>query len=352
MTQKVPARKTSRKAARSSVKKAPRARKSAAASKRGAKKMASRDRELVLAYDLGGTKVACGAVDRQGSVITEIREPVVLEKGKEAVLEQLARLGKDLMARHPSIRRAGMASAGPLDPMAGVLLDPTNFASSAGTWGRVPIADILTRKLGIPVFLENDAAAAMLAEHWVGAAQPFRNAMILTLGTGLGTGIISNGALVRAGRHLHPEAGHIILNMGDESAPCGCGNLGCAEAYLSGRSFARRARVRFGDASLTGKDITEMARRHDPRALAAFEEYAHHMAVAIHNYVVLYCPEIVVFTGSFAEAANLFMDNTLRHLERLLVRRRVGTDLMPKLAVSSLQNQAGIIGGAYVAFNR
>lgn len=157
---------------------------------------------------------------------------------------------------------------------------------------------------------------------------------------------------MRAGHNFHPEAGHIILNMGDESAPCGCGNLGCAEAYLSGRNFARRVRARMGDASLTGKDITEMARRHDPRALAAFDEYALRMATAIHNYVVLYCPQIVVFTGSFADSAPFFMKHTQDHLERMLERRRVGVDLMPKLAVSSLQNQAGIIGGAYVAFHR
>ena len=105
-----------------------------------------------------------------------------------------------LIARHPNVKRAGIASAGPLDPIGGVLLDPTNFASASGTWGHVPLARILSRKLRIPVLLENDAAAAMLAEHWVGAAKGYENAMILTLGTGLGTGIICNGALVRAGQ--------------------------------------------------------------------------------------------------------------------------------------------------------
>lgn len=337
MAQKVPARKTS--------------------VRKPAKKMAKKQktkakRQLTLAYDLGGTKVAAGVVDAKGKVLVELREPVVLEHGKEAVFEQLARLGKGLLAQYPGIKCAGIASAGPLDPLQGILLDPTNFASAVGTWGNVPLASIMSRKLRIPVALENDAAAAMLAEHWIGAAKGYKNAMILTLGTGLGTGIIANGELVRAGHFFHPEAGHIILKSGDESAPCGCGNLGCAEAYLSGRNFARRARTRFGNPSLTGKDITELAHKRDPRALAAFEEYAHLMAIAIHNFVVLYCPEIVVFTGSFAESASLFMDQTRRHLEHMLARRRVGTDLLPKLAVSSLDNQAGIIGGAYVAFHR
>ncbi len=303
----------------------------------------------VLAYDLGGTKVAVGVVNSKGKVLEEIRVPVVIEQGKAAVLRQLSDLGRDLLSRHRGIRKAGIASAGPLDPVKGALLDPTNFASKEGTWGRVPIAAILSKKLGISVKLENDAAAAILAEHWIGAAKNVENAMILTLGTGLGTGIIVNGKLVRAGQNQHTEAGHLILREGDESAPCGCGNLGCAEAFLSGRSFARRSRLRFGDSNLTAKDIADLARKRDPRAIAAFEEYSRLLATAIHNYAVIYAPEVVIFTGSFAEASDLFLDATKEHLEKLLARRRVGVDLMPKLKISKLNNMAGLIGGAYVA---
>jgi glucokinase len=231
------------------------------------------------------------------------------------------------------------------------LLDPTNFTSSFGSWGKVPITQILKKKLKRNVYLENDAAAAILAEHWIGAAKKSRNAMILTLGTGLGTGIICDGKLVRAGRNLHPEAGHLILSAHDLSAPCGCGNLGCAEAFLSGRNFARRARQRFANSTLTAVDIANLARKRDPRALAAFDEYSNMMAIAIHNFVRIYCPEVVIFAGSFALASDLFLTKTRQHLERLLVRQRTGIDLMPKLVVSALENNSGIIGGAYVAFN-
>ncbi|MGZ3709324.1 MAG: ROK family protein, partial [Bdellovibrionota bacterium] len=188
----------------------------------------------VLAYDLGGTKVAVGVVNRRGKVLDEIRVPVIIEEGKAAVLKQLGDLGLELLKRHREIRRVGVASAGPLDPEKGVLLDPTNFTSSKGSWGKVPLANILSKRLKRPVTMANDAAAAILAEHWIGVAKGYDNAMILTLGTGLGTGMILNGELVRAGRGLHPEAGHLILKDGDETAPCGCGNLGCAEGYLSG----------------------------------------------------------------------------------------------------------------------
>jgi glucokinase len=177
------------------------------------------------------------------------------------------------------------------------------------------------------------------------------NAMILTLGTGLGTGVIANGALVRAGRYQHTEAGHLILREGDMSAPCGCGNLGCAEAFLSGNSFSRRAQTRFANASLSAEEICELARKKDPRALTAFEEYARLMATALNNYVVLYAPEIIIFTGSFAKAADLFLPLTEEHLKKFLLRRRVGIDLMPKLKISKLKNNAGLIGGAYVALS-
>ena len=308
--------------------------------------------KVVLAYDLGGTKVQAGVVTEKGKILAEVRTPVLFEKGKAAVLRQLSDIGEDFLRRYPKIKVVGMASAGPLDPGRGILLDPTNFTSSEGSWGRVPIAAILSKSLKRKVCLENDAAAAVLAEAWIGAGKGYDNVMILTLGTGLGTGIIANGQLVRSGRGMHPEAGHLMLNGRDTTAPCGCGNLGCAEAYLSGRNFTRRTRTRFGNPQLTGEEIANLARKQDPRALAAFEEYAEYMAVAIHNYVVLYAPEIVVFTGSFANTSDLFIDSTRSHLERLLVRRRVGVDFMPKLAVSKLENSAGLIGAAHVAFNR
>ncbi len=310
--------------------------------------MSQKSHKKVLAYDLGGTKVLVGVVTHQGKVLDEIRAPVVSEKGKAAVIQQLADLGNELLKKHPEIRKVGMASAGPLDPKTGTLLDPTNF----GNWGKVPLAKLLSAKLKRPVAMENDAAAAILAETWKGKAKGCKNAMILTLGTGLGTGIIANGELVRAGRLLHTEAGHIIIRHGDDSAPCGCGNLGCSEAFLSGRSFTRRNRLRFARPEMTAQDIAELAHQGDPRALAAFDEYSELMAIAVHNYCVIYCPELIVFTGSFAATADLFLPKVRERLKNLLKRRRKGIDLLPKLVVSSLDNRAGLLGGAYIALTR
>jgi glucokinase len=305
----------------------------------------------VLSYDLGGTKLAAGVVNRHGRILDAIEVPALMEKGKTAVIDQIVTLGRELIAKHPEIKRAGMASAGPLDPIKGVLLDPTNFVGPKGTWGTVPISKVLQKRLKIPVLLENDAAAAILAEHWIGSAKKINNAMILTLGTGLGTGILCNGHLVRAGKYRHTEAGHIIIHINDKSAPCGCGNLGCAEAYLSGRNFGRRAQQRFGRSDLDAKDIANLAKQHDSRAIAAFEEYSEIMAIALYSYMKLYCPDIFIFSGNFANTAPLFLPHTERHLERLL-ERELKTELKPRLAISTLKKYSGLVGAAYVAFNR
>ena len=305
----------------------------------------------VLSYDLGGTKLAAGVLNRRGRILEAMEVPALMERGKEVVIDQIVSLGRELIARHPEVHKIGIASAGPLDPFKGILLDPTNYSGPKGTWGKVPITKILQKRLKMPAVLENDAAAAILAEHWIGSAKNIDNAMILTLGTGLGTGIICNGKLVRAGKGRHTEAGHIIIHINDKSAPCGCGNLGCAEAYLSGRSFGRRAQQRFGRSDLTAKDIANLAKQHDARAIAAFEEYSEILAITLYNYTRLYCPDIFIFAGSFANAAPLFLAHTENHLERLL-EREIKTEGKPKLVVSALQNHSGLIGGAYTAFTR
>jgi glucokinase len=326
--------------------------------------MAQKVPKQVLAYDLGGTKVAVGIVDENGKVVEAKRVPVMLEKGKDAVLQQLIALGRDFLRRYPGVKRVGMASAGPLHPKKGLLLDPTNFASKKGPWGIVPIVSILSKGLERPVYLDNDAAAAILAEKWVGAAKNFESAMILTLGTGLGTGIVIDGKLMRAGQGLHPEAGHIILNYKDETAVCGCGNIGCAEAYLSGNGFARWAnkqlarggaaisgtRSKRGSVALQGPELATLARKGNRRVKALFIEYGRLMAAAIQSYTVIFEPQIIVLTGSFAETRDLFMPTVESELKRMFTRRVQAGNPVPKIAVSKLKNYAGLIGGAYVAF--
>jgi glucokinase len=307
---------------------------------------------LVLAYDIGGTKIAVGVVDRNGKILAAHREPILIRLGKKAVLQQIIRLGSAYIEQYPQIKAVGIASAGPLDPEKGILLDPTNFKGPDGPWGKVPLTKLISKGLGLKVYLENDAAAAMLAEHWVGAARKTQNAMILTLGTGLGTGFITNGQLVRGGRYMHTEAGHILLNPNDKTAPCGCGNYGCSEAYLSGKAFTHRARKILKNGQIDAVQIAARARGGDQKAKKLFDEYAEHLAVTLHNLIVVFYPEQVVLTGSFAATSDLFVTKTLKNLEKLLERRNKLIRLTPQIKVSSLENQAGLLGGAYIALHK
>ncbi|MFN7684996.1 MAG: ROK family protein, partial [Oligoflexia bacterium] len=299
----------------------------------------------VLAYDLGGTKVHAGIVDARGKVVAEKRVLVDFSAGSRAVIKQWIAVGQELLESNPSlakkISRVGVASAGPLDPVRGDLLDPTNF----GGWGKVPLVRLLSRGLDRRAVLENDAAAAILAEHWVGSARKHEDAMIMTLGTGLGTGILVQGRLMRAGQNMHTEGGHVIIRAGDDSARCGCGNLGCAEAYLSGRGFERRAEARLGSSAGSAAEIAEKARAGDSDCRALFAEYSDLLATTIHNFVVLYAPRTVILAGSFAQASDLFLEQAKIRLEQLLMRRRHGVDFLPQLVVSRLKNRSGLLGG-------
>lgn len=311
----------------------------------------SKESQICLAFDIGGTKIAAGVVTSTGRILIDEKVAVNTQAGPAAFLTQLVKIGSKYLRMYPEIKKIGIASAGPLDPDNGILLDPTNFSKGQKSWGKVDITAVLSVKLKRQVILENDAAAALLAESWLGLARKMNNATILTLGTGLGTSFICNGILIRSGRGLHTEGGHMILNPSDKTAVCGCLNIGCAEAYLSGGGFTKRARLFLNNQNISTIEVANQARNGDKKCKLFFDEYARYMATAIHNFSLIFSSEIFILTGSFAATSDLFLPKTKKYLKLLLTRRRKGIDLLPKIAVSRLNNKAGLLGGAYVAFN-
>lgn len=285
------------------------------------------DPKHVLAVDLGGTKVRVARVDRSGKIKAALQEKSDFSKGPKGLVDQIVKLLTEV-AGGESPEAVGIGSAGPLDPARGLLLSPTNFRTRGKTWGVVKLTQALEDRLTVPVVLENDAAAAALGEAWAGASKPYDNSVVLTLGTGLGVGVIANGQLLRAGRGLHPEAGHIFLHEGDKTALCGCGNYGCAEAFLSGAHFEERA----------AKKISQ-------------NDYPRLLALAIHTYVVCFAPEVVVISGGFAKTAAKYFPKVKAELQALLSRRRVGVDMMPKLMLSKLGENGVILGAAGIAWH-
>lgn len=302
-----------------------------------------------LAYDLGGTKLAAAVIDDAGRILESVREKVDVSSGPTSLVNQFYKLGSPLVKKY-ALKHGAIASAGPLDPVAGVLLNPTNLKTKGRRWGDVALTQLVQKKLKINIKLENDAAAAALAEYWVGSGKGFENILIVTLGTGLGVGVIANGQLIRSGRNLHPEAGHITIDYQDQDWLCGCGNYGCAEAFLSGANFTRQMAKRYFDSSLDGHTLVDHARAADRRIVQEFALYGQRLATFLYSQIVLFCPEKIIISGGFSHSADLFLPKTKKHLLKLLRTRRTGVDLLPQISISKFIDDAGLIGAAYTAF--
>ncbi len=302
--------------------------------------------DLYLCFDLGGTKLRAALINSRGQIKAFTTATVNQKAGLPGLLE----LFKELEQQLPKLKykAVAVASAGPLHPEKGLLLDPTNFFTTKKSWGVVPLAAHLKKLFKKPVILENDAAAAVLGEMWKGGHGKKKNIVAMTLGTGVGVGVITNGQLVRAGRGLHPEGGHIPINSEDHDYPCGCGAYGCIEAYLAGTHFAKRMSARVGR-SLTGKEAVALAEEGDLQIQASFKEYGRHLAQAVRSLCVLFAPEVVVLSGGFSHASSLFLPETKKVLPSMLERYREGIDLLPEVKVSKLLNDAGILGVAFIA---
>jgi glucokinase len=302
--------------------------------------------DIYLCFDLGGTKLKGAFISGRGKILAQATKAVRQEEGYKGLVNLFAEVAAGLPKQ--KYKLISVASAGPLHPAKGLLLDPTNFFTGEKSWGVLNLVASLKKKFKKPVRLENDAAAAVLGERWKGGHGKAENIIAITLGTGVGIGILANGVLVRAGKGLHPEASHIPLNLENKDYPCGCGAFGCIEAYLGGNHFAHRL-GRLKKRPLTGQEAVALAEHGDVWVQEAFKEYGRHLAHAIRTLCVLFAPEVVVLSGGFSHASDLFLNETNSYLPGLMERYREGVDLLPKLKVSKLQSDAGIMGAAFIA---
>lgn len=306
-------------------------------------------KDLTLSFDLGGTKLRGALVDPSGRIRAFAVSRLRQDEGYEGILS----LFKETASKLPDLpfKRVAVASAGPLHAGRGVLLDPTNFFTEGQSWGVLPLVKSLKKVFKKPVLLENDAAAAVIGERWKGGhGSKVKNIVAMTLGTGVGVGVLVNGELVRAGRGLHPEAGHIPIDSNAKDYPCGCGAYGCIEAFLAGSHFAKRL-GRLKGRPLSGQEAVALA-KDDVWVQEAFREYGRHLALAVRSLSVLFAPEVVVISGGFSHAASLFMSETQTLLPTLMERYRIGIDLLPEIKVSKLQDDAGVLGAAYLALKK
>jgi glucokinase len=310
---------------------------------------------LTIGIDVGGTKVLGGVVDESGKVLTTARKDTP-RQGGSALTQTIADVAKELLQQH-SVASVGVSAAGFVSSDRKTMLATPNIAD----WNGVDLDHHLTQMIGLPVVIENDANAAAWGEAKFGAGKNQNHMMMLTVGTGIGGGIVVNGALYRGAFGIAAEFGH--MRVVPEGHICGCGARGCFEQYASGNALLRHAREAInaspevarnllsrGDgtvAGLTGQAITEAARDGDPVALAAFNTTGQWLGAGIASLAVLLDPACVVIGGGVIGAGEILLKPTRESLERNMPF--AGKHPYPEIIAAQLGNEAGLVGVADLA---
>lgn len=303
-----------------------------------------------LGLDLGGTKIFAGLIDGAGTIRQQWRISTPTEGGAPAILQALVEAVGTITSNlsHEDLDRlvgVGVSSAGHINRQTGVVEYCTpNLPGWAGT----RITEAINTAHRLAAVADNDGNCAALGEYWVGAGRGIQNLVALTIGTGLGGGIIVDGQLVRGARGGGAEIGHTILQPG--GYPCNCGQQGCLESYVSGTALAKAAeRAGHWSPSPSSHQIFEWARSGDERALGLVRDMARHLAVGIVTIINFVDPERIIVGGGVSGQGDLFMPMVREFVTELYGGR--GWDAQ-NLVLAELGERAGMIGAAGQAFER
>jgi glucokinase len=309
---------------------------------------------LAIGVDIGGTKVAAGVVDQDGRILARLRRDTPAhDPGKTE--DVIADCIRELAAEH-EVDAAGLGAAGFVDAARSTVLFAPNLA-----WRNEPLRAAIEQRTGLPVVVENDANAAAWGETRFGAGhgQPFT--VTLTVGTGLGGGVVLGGELIRGAFGAAAEVGHI--NVVSDGRPCGCGNLGCWEQYASGRALVTEARERAarspGSASLllelangqadaiTGPMVTMGAAAGDPVALQSFRAVGLWLGHGMADLAAILDPRVFIIGGGVSEAGELLVGPAREAFQGRLTAR--GHRPVAAVRMAQLGQDAGLIGAADLA---
>jgi glucokinase len=305
-----------------------------------------------IGIDVGGTKVLGGVVSETGEILTTARRDTPREGGR-ALTQTIADVALELIREYP-VDSIGVSAAGFISSDRQTILATPNIAG----WNGVNLDLELTQIIGKRIVLENDANAAAWGEFKFGAGRGRTDLMLLTLGTGVGGGLILDGKLFRGAFGIGAELGHIRLVP--EGHLCGCGIRGCLEQYASGSALMRHAREAIsaspdlarnllarGDGTLEGlkgHHITSAAREEDPVALAAFNTMANYLGAGIASLCAVIDPSCIVLGGGVIEAGEIFLGPTREAALRLIPF--TGKHPYPDIVPAELGNNAGLVGVA------
>ncbi len=302
-------------------------------------------KNYAIGIDIGGTNIKVALVSKEGEIVRKIKKPSS-ERLFDSVLESIEEI------IHNEIIGIGFGVAGLIDrKIRGVYVSPNQQALEG-----IDIVKEVERKFNVPVIVENDANVAAFGEKISGAGKSFENFVLLTLGTGIGGGIVHNGKLL----NVSSEIGHMSINS--EAEKCPCGNRGCLENYASARAMIAKALAMLEKGSdsllkncckgsfykLTPQDIYNSALDGDTLAREILRDAGRHLGVGLANIINIMSPEAIILSGGLIGAWNIYIQEAIRETSRRTFKNLFDS---VKIIPSSLGDEAGIIGAACLVFN-
>jgi len=314
-------------------------------------------RSAAIGIDLGGTRVKVALVAQAGRIIVSDSFSFNASAAPSGVVGQMAALSATLLQRaslsEGEVIGVGVGAPGPLSVLEGRI----HHCANLPMWINVPLRDLLSAQLNKPVVLENDGNAAAFGEYWAGAGREGGDLVMLTLGTGVGGGVVIGGRLLHGDFENAAELGHMIVVP--DGLPCACGQRGCLEAYASATAVAHRVSEELARASpggpppphksITAEQVVEAARRGDALCDRVWNEACRYLAVACVNIQHLYNPRRVVLGGGMAQAG-AFLGDRVRQFARNMTWKL--HDDFPEIVLAQLGYDAGVIGAAGLVWNR
>ena len=309
---------------------------------------------LYIGIDLGGTGIKAGVVDENGNILLKDSCPTGPERGYEAVIRDMAKLAIAVTEksghRMDEIKAIGIGLPGIMDQRTGRVPFCTNLA-----WHDVPLIDEMAKYTDRPVFADNDATVAGLAESVAGVSAGCESSVFVTLGTGVGGGVVLGGKVFSGSHGVATEIGHMITVVDGEL--CTCGARGCWERYASATALIREGRklcannpetalmkaVNGDVQAITAKHVIDLAKAGDPDCAALFDRYVYHLGVGLVNLINLYDPEVIALGGGVSHAGQFLLDAVNAKLPGMVFFK---TMPFARVELAKLTNDAGIIGAA------
>ena len=304
---------------------------------------------LVFAVDLGGTHLRVALVDDTGRILQQLKQETPKGDSANCIIGALARAAEAWHALKPKVIATSIMVPGAVDSNKAVVLQAPNLPSLID----FPLKAELERQLGWPVYLENDANAAAVGEMWLGAARGCRDVVSVTLGTGVGGGVILDGKLWRGSHGSAGEIGHTTVDPFG-GLKCKCGNTGCLELYASATAIVRMTKEKLSSFpqselktdGLTAERVYEAGRNGDELARMVFQRFGMYLGIGLANLINFIDPEIIVIAGGAVNGWDLFAAEMYREVEE---RAFSATAQQVRIAKAECGDNAGLLGAARLA---